>query len=87
MPEEHPLQAVEPLELILETELVVFVAELEEVQHLSRSLDHGDRRILGIINQRRNTAIGVESEEPLLLLLVRGDIDDSRSPLCPIFGT
>lgn len=64
MPEEDPLKGLIALQVILEAELVLFVSELEEVQKFGRGFMDGERRALVVINQNRDAAIGVESQEP-----------------------
>ena len=74
MPEEEPLQSLRALQLVLESELVILVGELQEIQELGRGFHHGERWILGVIDYDRDTAIRIETKEPVFLLLVGGDV-------------
>jgi hypothetical protein len=87
MPEEHPLQAVEALELILEPECVLLVEELEQIQQLSGRLDYRHWRRLRVVHERRDTSVGIQTEEPLVLLHVGRDVDDGRGPLRAVLGS
>ena len=80
MPEEHPLQALTPLQFILEPKLVLLVCELQEVQQLRGRLDDREWRRLRVVHQYRNAAVGIETEEPFLLLLIGIDVDEGRGP-------
>ena len=86
MPEEQPLQALAPFEIVLEAELVFFVCELEQVQHLGAGFHAREGRGLGVVHDHGDAAIGIEAQEPLIFLDVGGDINDGGSPLGPIDG-
>ena len=74
MPEEHPLQAITSLELVLEAEGVILVVLLEEVEELGGCLDDGEGWGLGGVEQGGDAAVGVEAEEPLVFLHVGADV-------------
>lgn len=74
MPEEEPLQSLRALQLVFETELVVLVGELQEIQELGRGFHHGERWILSVIDYDRDAAVWIKTEEPVFLLLVGGDV-------------
>ena len=80
MPEEEPLQTLVPLQLVLEPELVLLVRELQQIQQLGRRLHHGEGRVLGVVDEDGDAAVGVQAQEPLLLLLVGRDVDERRGP-------
>lgn len=56
MPEEEPLQGFVTLELIREAEFILFVGELEEVKELGTGLHDWEGRVLGVIDEDRDTA-------------------------------
>jgi len=74
MPEEEPLQSLRALKLVLEAKLIVLVGELQEVQELGRGFHDREGWILCMIDYDRNAAVRVETEKPVLLLLVGGDV-------------
>lgn len=78
MPECQPLQHFGRLELVLEPELIVLVEFLEQVQELGAGLHDGERGTLGVVYQDRNATVGVETQEPVLLLLVGEDVSERR---------
>lgn len=80
MPEKHPLQGFIPLQLVLESELVFLVGELEQVQQLGGGLNDRVWRRLAVVHKHRDAAIGVETQEPFLLLLVCHDVDERGAP-------
>jgi hypothetical protein len=80
MPEKHPLQGLIAFQLVLEPELVLLVGELEQVQQLRGGLDHREGRRLAVIDEDGDSAVGVEAQEPLLLLLVGHDVDERGGP-------
>ncbi len=84
MPEEHPLQRLVPLQLILEPKLVLLVCELQEVQHLCGRLDDRKRRGLRVVDQHGDSTVGVQAQEPLFLLLIGHDIDECGGPFCTV---
>jgi hypothetical protein len=81
VPEEYPLESLIPLQLVLETELVLLVVELQQVQQLGGRLDDGEGRRLRVVDQHGDAAVGVQAQEPLLLLLVGHDVDERGRPL------
>ena len=81
MPEEQPLQALVPLQLVLEAEAVLLVGKLEQIQQLGRGLHDGEGRRLRVVDDDGDAAVGVEAQEPFFLLLVRADVDDGGGPL------
>jgi len=83
MPEEQPLQALAPLELVLEAEVVLLIVEFGQVEQLGRGLHHGERGRLGVVDEDGDATVGIETEEPFFLLLVGHDVDQGRGP----FGT
>ena len=74
VPEKQPLQSLRPLVLILEAKDVVLVGELQEVEQLGAGLHDRERRRLRVVHQDGDAAVGVEAQEPLLLLVVAHDI-------------
>lgn len=56
MPEEQPLKSFITLKLVCETENVLLIGELEEVEKLCASLHDWERRILGIVDDDGDTA-------------------------------
>ena len=85
MPEEHPLQCLITFKFVLESERVVLVEDLDQIQHLGGSLDDGEGRGLRVIDERRNAAVGIKSQEPFFLLLVGRDVDYCRGPFGVVF--
>lgn len=81
VPEKHPLQGDVAVQLVGKAKSVLLVEELEQVQQLGRGLDDRERRVLGVVDQRRDAAVRVEAQEPLLLLLVGHDVDQHRGPV------
>ena len=61
MPEEQPLKALIPLQLILEAKLVFLVCELEQVEQLCASFHDREGRALCVVNEDWNAAIGVKA--------------------------
>lgn len=80
VPEEHPLQGLVALQLVLEPKHVVLVEELDQVQDLRRGFDHRERGRLRVVHERGDPSVRVEPEEPFLLLLVGHDVDQRRAP-------
>lgn len=80
MPEEHPLQGLVTLQFVLEPERVILVKHLHQVQHLGRGLDDRERRGLGVVDERRDPTVRVETQEPLLFLHVGRDVDQRGAP-------
>ncbi len=76
MPEEQPLQALVPLQLVLEAEPILLVGKLEQIQQLGRGLHDGEGRRLRVVDDDGDAAVGVQAQEPFFLLLVRADVDD-----------
>ena len=74
MPEKQPLQRLVPLELVLESKSIVSVVFLYEVEELGAGLHDGEGRGLGVVDQDWDTAIRIESEEPLVFLDVGRDV-------------
>lgn len=64
MPEESPLQTLAPLHLVLEAEFVVFVRELEEIQHFRGSLHDREGRVGCVVDEHGDASVGVQTEEP-----------------------
>ena len=83
VPEEQPLQALAPLKLILETEFVILVELFQQVKELGTRLHDWEGRVTGVVDDDRDAAVGIQPQEPLLLLVVRHDVDQGRRP----FGT
>lgn len=65
MPEEHPLQALVSLELILKAKLVVLVSEFKQIQHLGRCFVGRERWGLVVVNDDGDAAVGIKAQEPL----------------------
>jgi len=81
MPKERPLQALVPLQLILEPELILLIVRLQQVQHLGRRLHDGEGPVgLGVVDDDGDSAIGVQAQEPVFLLLVGHDVDQGGGP-------
>ena len=59
---------------------VVLVVLVHKVEKLGRCFHDRERRRDGVVNDDRNTAIGIEAEKPVLLLLIGRDIDQSGVP-------
>ena len=74
VPEKEPLQCIIALELVLEAEDVVLVELLEEVEQLGAGLHDGEGRVLGVVDEDGDAAVGVQAEEPFVLLDVGGDV-------------
>lgn len=81
MPEEQPLQALVPLQLVLEPKPILLIRKLEQIQQLGRSLHDGERRRLRVVDDDGDAAVGVQAQEPFFLLLVRADVDNGCGPL------
>lgn len=58
MPEEEPLQAFTPPNIISEAELRLLVTFFEEVKQLGCGLHHRKRRVLGVVNKDRDSSCG-----------------------------
>lgn len=54
MPEEQPLKAFVSLELVFETEGIILVEFLEEIEQFGRSLHYRERRVLGVVDDDWN---------------------------------
>jgi hypothetical protein len=80
MPKEQPLQALVPLQLVLEPEPVLLVREFQQIEQFGRGLHDGEGRGLGVIDDDGDAAVGVEAEEPFFLLLVGHDVDEGGGP-------
>lgn len=80
VPEEQPLQRLTAIQLILEAKDVILVVLLEQIQKLRRSLVDGEGRALGVVDDDWDAAIGIQTKEPVLLLLVGHDVDQSSGP-------
>ena len=78
MPKEQPLQRLAPLQLILEPKHIILIRKLQQIQELRRRLHDGKRRRLRMVDEDGDAAIGVEAEEPVLLLLVGHDVTEER---------
>lgn len=76
MPKEQPLQRLAPLQLILEPKHIILIRKLQQIQELRRRLHDGKRRRLSMIDKDGDAAIGVEAEEPVLLLVVGRDVTE-----------
>ena len=81
MPEERPLQALVPLKLVGEAEGVFLVVEFEQVEHFGGSLHDSEGWRLSVVDEDRDAAIRIQPQEPILLLLIRADVNDGRGPL------
>lgn len=55
VPEEEPLQSFVALELIRETKDILLVGEFEEIEELGARLHDGERRVLVVIDDDRDT--------------------------------
>ena len=60
--------------LVFESEDVIFVGELEQIEKLSTCLHHWERWRDCVIDEDGDPTIGVKTEEPFLFLVVRHDI-------------
>lgn len=80
VPEKEPLKSLVSFQFVFESKLVFLVVDLEQIQQLGRSLDDGEGRRLVVVDQDGNSAIGVETQEPFLLLFVGGDVDEGGGP-------
>ena len=80
MPKEQPLQALAPLQLIFEAKDVLLVRELLEIQQLGRGFHDREGWVLGVVDENGDAAVGVESQEPVFLLLVGHDVDGGGGP-------
>ena len=81
VPEEDPLQALVPLQVVLEAKLVLLVVLLQQVQHFGARLH--DREGLGrdgVVDEDGDAAVGVQAQEPVFLLLVGHDVDEGGGP-------
>ena len=78
MPEEQPLQALIPLQLILEAKFILLVREFQQVQQFRARLHDRKRRVLRVVHDDGDPTVWVQAEEPFLLLLVRADVDDGK---------
>lgn len=56
VPEEEPLQSFVAFKLVRKAEDVLLVGELEKVEKLGACLHHWEWRILGIVDDDRDTA-------------------------------
>lgn len=56
VPEEEPLQGLVAFELILESEMVVLVRKLQQVEQLRGRLHDRERRRLGVVYKDRDAA-------------------------------
>ena len=74
VPEEEPLQRVGALERVREAQLVLLVELLLEVQQLGAGLHDRDGGLLGVVDEDGDAPVRVQAQEPLLLLLVGGDV-------------
>lgn len=63
---------------------MVLVIDIDEVLQLGRGLEDREGRVLAVINKDRNAAVGVQAQEPLLLLLVGGNVNQCRVPGCAV---
>ena len=84
VPEEQPLQTLTPLQLILEAKDVVLIREFQQVEQFGASLHDGERRALGVVDQDWDTAVGVETQEPFLLLLIGHNVNRVEGPFRPV---
>lgn len=82
MPENKPLLGLAGLELVLEAEVVVRVVVADEVEKDGGGLEDGEGGGLVVVDEDGDAAVGVETEEPLLLLLVSGDVAAVMSVCC-----
>ena len=74
VPKEQPLQSLGSLQVIFEAKGVVFVVFFFEVKKLGTRLHGRERRALGVVHKNRYTSVGIDSQEPIFLLLVRHDV-------------
>ena len=76
LPEEPALGLVVLLAALRVRDLVVFIVALDKVLHDGARLEQRDgRAVLELVGQSRDAAVGVDLEEPWLLLDVFGDVD------------
>ena len=89
MPEEQPLEQLALLQWVTETQFRLFIIVVQQIQQDGAGLMHGEcparRILLRCIKQDGDPAIGIETQEPILLLLVGHDIDKGGAP-CEILG-
>ena len=79
MPKEEPLQRLAAFQFVFEPECVVFIGEFQEVEELGASFHDGEGWGLGVVDQDGDTAVGVDAEVPILLLLVGPELSVLRS--------
>jgi hypothetical protein len=60
MPEEEPLQAFAPPNIVREAELRLLVTFFEEVKQLGRGLHYRKSRVLGVVDEDRDSSCGYE---------------------------
>lgn len=75
--EEQPVVHVVPLAATLGVrDLVISIVTLDQVLHNASGFEQVDRlAIRKLVGEGWNTAIGVDSEEPILLLCILADVD------------
>ena len=78
MPEKQPLESLGALQLILETEHVILVGELKEVEEFGRGLHDWEGRRLRVVDNDGDAAVGIEAEEPVFLLLIGTNVTGWR---------
>ena len=74
MPEKQPLQALGALKVVFEAEDVVFVRKFLEVEELGAGFHDAEGWGLVVVDDDGDAPVGVETEEPLLLLVVGHDV-------------
>lgn len=74
MPENEPLVGLAELTFILEVQSVFRVVVAGKVNQDGGGFHDGERGRLVVVDEDRDAAVGVEAEEPFLLLFVRGDV-------------
>jgi hypothetical protein len=63
VPEKDPLEGLATLKVVLEPELVFLVRDLQEIEELSGGLVNREWRTLVVVDQDRNSSIGVYLQE------------------------
>lgn len=76
MPKEQPLQQLILLLRRIKPKLVILIILLLQIQQLCRGFHYRERWRSRIVHENRDAAIGVETQEPILLLLVGANVDD-----------
>lgn len=78
MPVEKPSEQFSLVELVCESELVVLVEFALEIDQFSARLVDSERWRDVVVDDDGDAAVGVDCEEPILLLLVCRDLDQAE---------